>query len=186
MKKIIRAIDFADGGDGLIQFTEFVLAACSKKNLLSADNMIKEFRYIDSDQDGEISVDDIRKFLQSYSESSKHCDETSINNMITEIITVYRPDQALKTEEIPTEWRAGPRSLSYNHFSAMLNEINDSIARSIDGKVIEDAKKHRRKTKADQSLAKAAAAAAKAVGAEMAATPTIVEEATSPTVTVTK
>ena len=49
MKKIIRAIDFADGGDGLIQFTEFVLAACSKKNLLSADNMIKEFRYIDSD-----------------------------------------------------------------------------------------------------------------------------------------
>ena len=125
-------------------------------------------------------MEDIRKFLQSYSESSKHCDENSINNMITEIITVYRPDQALKTEEIPSEWRAGPRSLSYNHFSAMLNEINDSIARSIDGKVIDDAKKHRRKTKADQSLAKATAAAAattKTVGETVAVAAAIVEEA---------
>ena len=62
----------------------------------------------------------------------------------------------------------------------MLNEINDSIARSIDGKVIEDAKKHRRKTKADQSLAKAAAAAnatAKVVGETVAAAANIVEEA---------
>jgi len=49
--------------------------------------------------------------------------------MIAELIAVYRPDQALKTEEVPAEWKAGPRALSYNHFSAMLNEINDSIAR---------------------------------------------------------
>ena len=34
MKRIISCIDFADGGDGLIQFTEFLLAGCSKKNLL--------------------------------------------------------------------------------------------------------------------------------------------------------
>ena len=92
MTRIIRSIDFNDGGDGLIQFTEFVLAGCSKKNLLSSDNMIKEFRYIDSDQDGEISVEDVRKFLQSYSESTKFCDQESISAMILEIITIYRPD----------------------------------------------------------------------------------------------
>ena len=62
----------------------------------------------------------------------------------------------------------------------MLNEINDSISRSIDGKVIDDAKKHRRKTKTDQSLAKAAAAAvstAKTVGDTMAVAAAIIEEA---------
>lgn len=47
MKKIINCIDFADGGDGLIQFTEFILAGCSKKNLLSYDNIMKEFIYLD-------------------------------------------------------------------------------------------------------------------------------------------
>jgi len=47
MRKIIACIDFADGGDGLIQFTEFVLAACSKASLLNHDNIVKEFQYLD-------------------------------------------------------------------------------------------------------------------------------------------
>ena len=49
MRKIIRCIDFADDGDGLIQFTEFVLAGCSKKILLSTENMITEFKFVDID-----------------------------------------------------------------------------------------------------------------------------------------
>lgn len=52
MEKIIKCIDFVDGGDGMIQFTEFVLAGCSKKNLLSSDNMINEFNFVDMDKDG--------------------------------------------------------------------------------------------------------------------------------------
>ena len=41
MRKIIDCIDFVDGGDGLIQFTEFVLAGCNKSTLLTFDNIIK-------------------------------------------------------------------------------------------------------------------------------------------------
>ena len=52
MNQIIQCIDFADGGDGLIQFTEFVLAGCSKKNLLTTENMVKEFKFVDMDSDG--------------------------------------------------------------------------------------------------------------------------------------
>ena len=43
MKTIIDCIDCADGGDGLIQFTEFILAGCNKKALLTPENIMKEF-----------------------------------------------------------------------------------------------------------------------------------------------
>ena len=66
MKKIINCIDFADGGDGLIQFTEFILAGCSKKNLLVSENILKEFTYLDMDKDGVIGYEDVRKFMMSY------------------------------------------------------------------------------------------------------------------------
>ena len=45
------------------------------------------------------------------------------------LIAEYNPDHAFKAEEAPTEWRAGPQSLSYNHFSAMLTELDDSAKR---------------------------------------------------------
>ena len=140
MRKIIRCIDFADGGDGLIQFTEFVLAGCSKKNLLSSQNVEKEFQFVDMDQDGEISVHDVQKFLQSFSteNSVMWTDQGALHAMIAHIIAEYRPDTQLNHKNLPKEWQAGPRSLSYNHFSAMLNEVNDSIKRSIDGKEIKD------------------------------------------------
>ena len=78
MKRIISCIDFADGGDGLIQFTEFLLAGCSKKNLLVEDNIIKEFNYLDMDKDGQIGLNDMRKFMMSYSEDSTEAMEEGV------------------------------------------------------------------------------------------------------------
>ena len=46
MEKMVLHIDFGAGqnsGDGLIQFTEFIIAACDKKSLLSEENIRKEF-----------------------------------------------------------------------------------------------------------------------------------------------
>ena len=62
----------------MIQFTEFVLAGCFKKNLLSSDNMINEFNFVDMDKDGKISVLDVQKFLQSFStESTSNFNDTN-------------------------------------------------------------------------------------------------------------
>ena len=56
--------------------------------------------------------------------------------MIQDVIKSNRPDEALKEEELPDEWRAGPRTLSFDHFTAMLNEVNDSILRDENGDYI--------------------------------------------------
>lgn len=66
MRHVIKNMDFADGGDGLIQFSEFILAACTKKHLLVSENIIKEFTYLDMDKDGVIGRADITKFLTTY------------------------------------------------------------------------------------------------------------------------
>ena len=54
-------------------------------------------------------------------------DPGALSAMIAHIIAEYRPATSINDESLPKEWRAGPRALSYNHFSAMLNEVNDSI-----------------------------------------------------------
>lgn len=36
-------MDLIDGGDGLIQYTEFLVCGANKKSLLSAENIRKEF-----------------------------------------------------------------------------------------------------------------------------------------------
>ena len=51
------------GGDGLIQYQEFLVAGCDKRNLLSERNLEKEFEFIDVDKDGFIGPDDIEKFM---------------------------------------------------------------------------------------------------------------------------
>lgn len=102
--------------------------------------MIKEFKFVDIDNDGEISVSDVSKFLQIYSTESSAMwnDIAALSSLIAHTIAEYRPDTALKIEELPHNWRAGPRNLSYNHFSAMLNEVNDSLRKTFDGKIIKD------------------------------------------------
>ena len=51
------------GGDGLIQFTEFLVAGCDKQLLLSSENIHKEFLYLDEDKDCFINAKDIEKFI---------------------------------------------------------------------------------------------------------------------------
>ena len=91
--------------------------------------MEKEFHFVDMDSDGEISVSDVQKFMTSFSTESISMwnDPGALSAMIAHIIAEYRPATSINDESLPKEWRAGPRALSYNHFSAMLNEVNDSI-----------------------------------------------------------
>ena len=62
MERMLKYIDFG-GGDGLIQFTEFVIAGCSKALLLSETNLQKEFKFLDLDKDGFIGPKDIETFM---------------------------------------------------------------------------------------------------------------------------
>lgn len=45
MKKMVRNVDLS--GDGNVQFTEFLAAACQKDLLLSEENLKKTFNYFD-------------------------------------------------------------------------------------------------------------------------------------------
>ena len=66
MRKMVASMDLPGtktGGDGLIQFTEFLVAASDKISLLTSDNIHKEFKYLDADQDGVINANDIEKFM---------------------------------------------------------------------------------------------------------------------------
>ena len=80
------SIDFGGGGDGLIQFTEFILAGCSKKELLTPENIFKEYNYLDFDKDGLVGLDDIRKFMMSFSDSESSLEPGYLEGMLSEII----------------------------------------------------------------------------------------------------
>lgn len=129
MQKIIKCID--DGGDGLIQFTEFVLASCSKKNLLSEAHIITEFTYLDMDKDGMIGIDDMRKFLLSYSD--KVLESGEMLKMLQEIACIYSNDKnkmVIKKKASATEvdnLESGAKYITMEVFKGLLNEVNDSI-----------------------------------------------------------
>ena len=113
MKRIISAI--ADSPEGCIHFTGFILAGCTKKNLLSADNIVKEFNYLDMDHDGMIGFEDMRKFLLSY---SSYFEEGEIQAMLKEITNL----SANKNEP-----DMGSRSITFDAFEKLMNLVNDSI-----------------------------------------------------------
>ena len=113
MKRIISAI--AGSPEGCIQFTGFILAGCTKKNLLSADNIVKEFNYLDMDHDGMIGFEDMRKFLLSY---SSYFEEGEIQAMLKEITNL----SANKNEP-----DMGSRSITFDAFEKLMNLVNDSI-----------------------------------------------------------
>ena len=54
------------GGDGLIQFTEFLIAGCDKRSLLTEANLLKEFEFLDLDKDNFIGPGDIEKFMYGF------------------------------------------------------------------------------------------------------------------------
>ena len=61
MEGVINQIDL--DFDGKIQFTEFLIACCNKKQLFTAHNIEQCFNYIDANQDGEIDTEDMSTFL---------------------------------------------------------------------------------------------------------------------------
>ena len=138
MKRIISCIDFADGGDGLIQFTEFLLAGCSKKNLLVQENIIKEFHYLDMDHDGQIGLEDMRKFLMSYADNAAEAtSDGMLQGILEEIVLLYKKKHNELDEDdhpamiAPANWDVQPKSINFAQFSDLLNEVNDSIKKVI-------------------------------------------------------
>lgn len=92
MERMVLQIDFGAGknsGDGLIQFTEFIMAACDKKLLLSEENIRKEFQYLDRDQDGFINENDIEKLMFGFSDPANH-EATDFKNILQEIMECNR------------------------------------------------------------------------------------------------
>ena len=74
------------GGDGLIQFTEFLVAGCDKHTLLSVENIRKEFLYLDHDKDGFINTHDIEKFMYGLADAgSVRDDMTDFTKLLQEI-----------------------------------------------------------------------------------------------------
>ena len=61
MKEILKNCDL--NFDGQIQFTEFMIAACNKRALLTQHNVDECFQYLDHDGDGNITVQDLKKIL---------------------------------------------------------------------------------------------------------------------------
>ena len=65
MQKMLKYMDLS-GGDGLIQFTEFLIAGCDKRSLLTEANLLKEFEFLDLDKDNFIGPGDIEKFMYGF------------------------------------------------------------------------------------------------------------------------
>lgn len=138
MKRIVACIDFADGGDGLIQFTEFILAGCNKKNLLVQEHIIEEFKFLDMDKDGQIGIEDMRKFLMTFSEDAgEAATDAALEAMLEEIVQLYlRKHNQVDEDEhpamvMPVNWQEKPKFINFAQFQDLLNEVNDSIKKNL-------------------------------------------------------
>ena len=58
MEQILKNCDL--DYDGKIQFTEFLIAACNKRALLTSHNIEMCFNFLDADGDGSLSRDDLK------------------------------------------------------------------------------------------------------------------------------
>uniref|UniRef100_A0A7S3CKL8 EF-hand domain-containing protein n=1 Tax=Strombidium rassoulzadegani TaxID=1082188 RepID=A0A7S3CKL8_9SPIT len=74
MEQIIKNCDL--DGDGKIQFTEFIIACCNKKALLTTHNLAECFSYFDDDGDGVLSRNDLQEVL------GEDLDEYQIGNIL--------------------------------------------------------------------------------------------------------
>jgi calcium-dependent protein kinase len=61
MHKLMK--DVAIMNNKTLCFTEFLVAACNRNTLLSEHNLKNAFNYIDDDRDGNISREDLKKFV---------------------------------------------------------------------------------------------------------------------------
>ena len=91
MLRMLKFIDFG-GGDGLIQFTEFLIAGSNKAVLFKEENCQKEFKFLDLDQDGFIGLEDIETFMTGICREvtlKKSNNLQNIKQMLKEIKRAY-------------------------------------------------------------------------------------------------
>ena len=61
MMEIMKQVDL--DYDGKIQFSEFLIACCNKRLLLSDEHLKEAFKQIDTDGNGQITEDDLQTFM---------------------------------------------------------------------------------------------------------------------------
>lgn len=76
---MIKHVDL--DGNGVIDYTEFVMATMNEKNMISNEKLQQAFRMFDKDNSGTISPDEIREVLGFDSNISKD----SIDQIIKEV-----------------------------------------------------------------------------------------------------
>ena len=68
--EVERIVDMVDTNDsGLIDFTEFVVAASNEEELLKRQRLENAFAYLDSDKNGYITIEEVRQFLDGTEET---------------------------------------------------------------------------------------------------------------------
>ena len=95
MQKILKFMDLS-GGDGLIQFTEFLVAGCDKRNLLTEANIKKEFEFLDYDKDKFIGPDDIEKFMYAHADKGNLENDEDSKNFHTLLSEIKKANVTLK------------------------------------------------------------------------------------------
>lgn len=56
---------------GLIDFTEFLVAASNEEELVSKGRLEQAFNYFDTDHNGYLTIDEIRSFFDSSEQTKK-------------------------------------------------------------------------------------------------------------------
>lgn len=69
MNKMVKNADI--GGDGKIQFSEFMAASSDKEKLLTEANLKKTFSYFDVGQDGKVDYFDVKDVLRLTPENTE-------------------------------------------------------------------------------------------------------------------
>ena len=67
VERIIELVDTNDSG--LIDFTQFLVAASNEQELLKRQRLENAFAYLDADKNGYITIDEIRSFLDGTDET---------------------------------------------------------------------------------------------------------------------
>lgn len=66
--KILKIVD--TNGSGLIDFTEFLVAASNEEELLQKQRLENAFSYLDTDHSGYITAEEIKPFLDDSEQTS--------------------------------------------------------------------------------------------------------------------
>jgi len=74
MQKILAYTDM--NGDGIIQFTEFMISGCNKRDMLTDYNLKNAFNAMDHDKNGKISKDDYEFIVRGFADDARPFDET--------------------------------------------------------------------------------------------------------------